>query len=85
MIKGLKMSLWCLQISPKNNVLFLRISALASKKRSNQKNNLPSLVEIGLTDLQEACASHCNRKSVENDLKSIDAGMAEGLKKWGGK
>jgi hypothetical protein len=32
------MSFWCLQISQKINEIFSRISALASKKRSNQKN-----------------------------------------------
>ena len=32
------MSFWCLQIFQKNNEFFSRISALASKKRSNQKN-----------------------------------------------
>ena len=31
------MSFWCLQISQKTNDFFSRISALASKKRSNQK------------------------------------------------
>ena len=33
-----KMSFWCLQIFQKTNEIFSRISALASKKRSNQKN-----------------------------------------------
>ena len=33
-----QMLFWCLQISQKTNKLLLRISALASKKRSNQKN-----------------------------------------------
>jgi hypothetical protein len=32
------MSSWCFQISQKTNESFSRISALASKKRSNQKN-----------------------------------------------
>ena len=32
------MSFWCLQISQKTNEIFSRISALASKKRWNQKN-----------------------------------------------
>ena len=32
------MSFWCLQISQKNNEIFVRISALASKKGPNQKN-----------------------------------------------
>ena len=32
------MSFWCLQISQKTNEIFSRILALASKKRSNQKN-----------------------------------------------
>ena len=31
------MSFWCLQISQKYNEIFVRISCLASKKRSNQK------------------------------------------------
>ena len=33
-----KMFFWCLQISQKTNEIFSRISALASKKRSNQNN-----------------------------------------------
>ena len=33
-----KMSFWCLQIFQKTNEIFSRISALAYKKRSNQKN-----------------------------------------------
>ena len=33
-----KMSFWCLQIFQKTNEIFPRISAIASKKRSNQKN-----------------------------------------------
>ena len=32
-----EMSFWCLQIDQKTNKNFVRISALASKKRSNQK------------------------------------------------
>ena len=32
------MYLWCLHISQKTNEFFARISALASKQRSNQKN-----------------------------------------------
>ena len=32
------MSFWCLQISQKIHEIFSRISAIASKKRSNQKN-----------------------------------------------
>jgi hypothetical protein len=35
-----KMSFFCLQIDQKNNENFVRISALASKKRSNQKKPL---------------------------------------------
>jgi hypothetical protein len=31
------MSFWCLQIGQKTNETFLRISALASKKRLNKK------------------------------------------------
>ena len=31
-----EMLFWCLQISPKNNEISVRISALASKKRSNK-------------------------------------------------
>jgi hypothetical protein len=31
------MSFWCLQIFQKNNEIFSKISALASKKMSNQK------------------------------------------------
>ena len=33
-----EMSFWSLQIDQKTNKFFVRISALASKKRSNQKN-----------------------------------------------
>ena len=33
-----KMSFWCHRFDQKTNNFFLRISALASKKRSNQKN-----------------------------------------------
>ena len=33
-----KMSFWCLQIFQKTKEIFSRISALASKKKSNQKN-----------------------------------------------
>ena len=32
------MSFWSLQIDQKNNEIFVRIFALASKKNSNQKN-----------------------------------------------
>ena len=32
-----EMSFWCLQIDQKNNEIFVRISALTSKKMSNQK------------------------------------------------
>ena len=32
-----EMSFWCLKIDQKNNEIFLRISALAYKKRLNQK------------------------------------------------
>ena len=35
---NLRMKCWCLQISQKTNQFFSRISVLASKKRSNQKN-----------------------------------------------
>ena len=35
-----EMSFWCLQIDQKNNEIFARISALASKKRSNQKSSV---------------------------------------------
>ena len=31
------MSFWCLQIDQKNNEIFVRISALASKKRLNKR------------------------------------------------
>ena len=34
----LNCTFWCLQISQKPNEIFSRISALASKKRSNQQN-----------------------------------------------
>ena len=33
-----KMSFWCLQIDQKTNEIFIRISALASEKRLNQKD-----------------------------------------------
>ena len=32
------MFFWCLQIDQKTNEIFVRIFALASKKKSNQKN-----------------------------------------------
>ena len=32
------MQIWCLQIDQKTNEIFVKISTLASKKRSNQKN-----------------------------------------------
>ena len=35
-----EMFFWCLQIDQKPNEIFLRISALASKQRSNQKSTL---------------------------------------------
>jgi hypothetical protein len=35
------MSFWCLQIDPKNQQNFWRVSALASEKRLNQKNKVP--------------------------------------------
>ena len=47
------MSFWCLQISQKTNKNFSRISALASKNRSNQKNKgtlyVPLIDDIVLT------------------------------------
>ena len=40
------MSFWCLQIDQKTNKIFVRISALASKKRSNKKVVLESQNKI---------------------------------------
>ena len=34
------MSFWCHQIDQKTNEIFVRISALATKKRSNQKSSV---------------------------------------------
>ena len=34
-----EMSFWCLHFDQKTNEIFVRMFALASKKRSNQKNN----------------------------------------------
>ena len=39
------MSFWCLQIYQKSNEIFLRISALASKKRLNQKKSLSNQIK----------------------------------------
>ena len=38
-VSNFKMSFWCQNFFQKTNEIFSRISALASKKRSNQKNN----------------------------------------------
>ena len=35
-----EMSFWCLQIDQKTNDIFVRISALASKKRFDQKSSV---------------------------------------------
>ena len=40
------MSFWCLQISQKNNEIFVRISALAFKKRSDQKSSQNEIIQL---------------------------------------
>ena len=40
------MSFWCLQISQKTNEIFVRISALVFKKRSDQKSSQNEIIQL---------------------------------------
>ena len=46
-----EMFFWCLQIFQKTNKIFLTISALASKKRSNQRFSMYKKVKIKSSNL----------------------------------